>query len=148
MNKTKLFPHSFPVVLCVLFFVIAAPQCNQDQCITNEDCLPAAYCMKAPGDCEGLGTCAERPDACAEIYQPVCGCNEKEYGNACEASAAGVTVLGEKECAATVCDTSRCGPAPGMPNYTCDDGTIGGPTGRCLRTDNETCGWEIRECPH
>jgi hypothetical protein len=34
-----------------------------------------------------------------------------------------------------------------MPNYVCEDGTRAGPTGRCLRSSEGHCGWEIRECP-
>jgi len=45
------------------------------------------------------------------------------------------------------CEPSECGPALGMPSYRCPDGSWGGPTGRCLRNENGTCGWEIRECP-
>lgn len=44
------------------------------------------------------------------------------------------------------CDPTQCGPAPGMPTYQCDDGTAGGPTGRCIITESGTCGWEINEC--
>ncbi|WP_234945204.1 hypothetical protein [Anaeromyxobacter sp. Fw109-5] len=46
-----------------------------------------------------------------------------------------------------VCDPEACGPQLGMPNFTCADGSTGGPTGRCLEHANGQCGWEIRECP-
>jgi hypothetical protein len=47
-----------------------------------------------------------------------------------------------------LCDISKCGPALGMPNTICSDGkTIGGPTGRCLKNADESCGWEIIRCP-
>jgi hypothetical protein len=47
-----------------------------------------------------------------------------------------------------LCREEDCGPALGMPNWVCDDGSVGGPTGRCL-LDAETraCGWEVRSCP-
>jgi hypothetical protein len=48
---------------------------------------------------------------------------------------------------AEVCPTSACGPQLGLPNHTCTDGSIAGPTGRCLPRGNGVCGWEIRECP-
>jgi hypothetical protein len=35
----------------------------------------------------------------------------------------------------------------GMPNRKCPDGSIAGPTGRCLRHADGKCGWEIKTCP-
>jgi hypothetical protein len=46
-----------------------------------------------------------------------------------------------------VCDAARCGPALGMPNRICADGTTAGPTGRCLANADGTCGWEVIDCP-
>jgi hypothetical protein len=45
------------------------------------------------------------------------------------------------------CATSDCGPALGIANYQCPDGSEAGPTGRCLKRANGTCGWEILSCP-
>ena len=45
------------------------------------------------------------------------------------------------------CDKSACGPQLGLPNQICADGSTGGPTGRCLKNANGSCGWEIRQCP-
>lgn len=45
------------------------------------------------------------------------------------------------------CPTSECGPQLGIPSTTCSDGSVGGPTGRCLRLDTGGCGWEVRDCP-
>ena len=45
------------------------------------------------------------------------------------------------------CAKADCGPQLGIPNWTCADGTVGGPTGRCLRLASGTCGWEINNCP-
>jgi hypothetical protein len=45
------------------------------------------------------------------------------------------------------CDPKECGPRMGMPTQQCSDGTVGGNTGRCLHHPDNTCGWEIRECP-
>lgn len=45
------------------------------------------------------------------------------------------------------CAVAECGPQLGLPNWTCADGTLGGPTGRCLRRSGGSCGWEINNCP-
>lgn len=45
------------------------------------------------------------------------------------------------------CRVTECGPRPGMPVRKCDDGSLGGNTGRCLRRADGACGWEIRTCP-
>jgi hypothetical protein len=45
------------------------------------------------------------------------------------------------------CEAAACGPQLGLPNWTCADGSLGGPTGRCIRGPGGTCGWEVLECP-
>ena len=44
------------------------------------------------------------------------------------------------------CAPQECGPVPALPGWVCQDGTLGGPTGRCLRGSGGRCAWEIREC--
>lgn len=39
-----------------------------------------------------------REAICTRIYQPVCGCNSKTYGNQCEAEAAGLTAWTSGAC--------------------------------------------------
>ena len=45
------------------------------------------------------------------------------------------------------CPSADCGPALGLPSTTCADGSVGGPTGRCLRLETAGCVWEVRNCP-
>src|SRR5262245_50048820 len=45
------------------------------------------------------------------------------------------------------CAADACGPRLGMPSQQCDDGSVGGNTGRCIKLPDSSCGWEIRECP-
>lgn len=46
----------------------------------------------------------------------------------------------------TVCPRSVCGSPPEMPAYTCDDGSPGGPSGRCIADEFDVCDWEILVC--
>jgi len=56
------------------------------------------------GAADQTGTCTRIPDACDAVYDPVCGCDNVTYSNACNASAKGISVA-----KAGACDT----PTPG-----------------------------------
>jgi hypothetical protein len=45
------------------------------------------------------------------------------------------------------CEDALCGPRPRSVTLLCDDGSLGGNTGRCFRGADLACGWEIRTCP-
>jgi hypothetical protein len=65
-------------------------------------CPEGTFCSWAPeaicGATDRPGTCVRRPDACIELYQPVCGCDGVTYGNACQAASAGSSVAQDGEC--------------------------------------------------
>jgi hypothetical protein len=52
----------------------------------------------ACGAGDQTGTCRAKPQACVEIFDPVCGCDGQTYGNACEANSAGISVASPDAC--------------------------------------------------
>jgi len=71
-------------------------------CTTNEQCGEKEFCAKLYDSCGQTGKCEERPADCIEHgqihIQPVCGCDDKSYDNACLAAAAGTSVKREGKC--------------------------------------------------
>ena len=64
------------------------------------------------GFADQLGTCVEKPEACIEIFSPVCGCDGNTYANSCFADAAGVNIDHDGSCgpAGPLClDDDDCG---------------------------------------
>ena len=54
-----------------------------------------ATCNKTSSDCKGT---AIADCACTMQYDPVCGCDNKQYGNSCLATCAGVKNWTKGEC--------------------------------------------------
>lgn len=74
------------------------------KCWTAANCKAGEFCALKAGECLLptfnilQGTCAKKPQACIQLYEPVCGCDLKTYGNACMAASAGVNVATPGEC--------------------------------------------------
>ena len=67
------------------------------------ECKSDEFCNFEPDkDCGATdrgGSCEVKPGVCTADYTPVCGCDDKTYGNACSAHSAGVSVKSKGECA-------------------------------------------------
>jgi hypothetical protein len=78
-------------------------------------CAEKQYCAFAPearcGAGDMSGTCATVPDVCMHLVDPVCGCDNKTYGNSCHAAQAGISVAAKGACATpdTTPEGGRCG---------------------------------------
>ncbi len=65
-------------------------------CQDNLFCRYDAEALCGAADATGL--CTRPPEACPDVWAPVCGCNGTIYGNDCEADAAGVSVGPRENC--------------------------------------------------
>ncbi len=102
------------------------------QCSETADCEFGQYCVTAAcGD--PMGVCLGRPDSCADVYLPVCGCDGTTYSNACGAASAGVGVAGDGECG------SSCVPIECAPNSAGIDSDGDGCPDRCQEIELGFC---------
>jgi hypothetical protein len=102
--------------------------CGTVQCAPPAGCSPRCggrqYCAYADGTCgaTGAGMCVTRPDACIDLFAPVCGCDGMTYSNSCDAAAAGQNVAFDGECPTSGGDCTVTGCAPGETCMPCRGG--------------------------
>jgi hypothetical protein len=106
-------------------------------CAENVQCDSKEYCEKRSGDCNGIGFCKPRPEGCVMLYDPVCGCDGKTYGNGCVAASEGVSILHRGRCEVTI---------PCMKNEDCPSNEFClFPVGTCVGPG--TCTPKPQACP-
>ena len=85
--------------------VVSAGECpsSGEPCggIAGIECSATEFCDYPDSSCgiaDELGVCTAKPQACNDVFQPVCGCDGVTYGNACEANASGMAVASSGPC--------------------------------------------------
>ena len=94
------------VFLMASMAIISAADSNRpwqiNECYSDKDCLnkdssSEVFC-EFKGCAVETGNCVEVPELCADVYEPVCGCDGKTYGNYCELHKNKVSLKYEGEC--------------------------------------------------
>ena len=123
----------------------------QGTCGSSGECADTDFCSIANGVCltpKSLGFCKTKPDTCAQVLSPVCGCDGKTYSNSCEASIAGTSVAAAGVCGATCggvtavkcAATEFCDFTPGTCGIAAPSGACVTPPATCTALSSPVCG--------
>ena len=88
-------------------------------CASGEYCDYGGPSGVSCGAADGLGTCTARPSSCTREYLPVCGCDGRDYDNACIANLNGTDVATRGTCAEPAVDCRTTGCAAGESCFVC-----------------------------
>ncbi|MFZ5893616.1 MAG: Kazal-type serine protease inhibitor domain-containing protein [Myxococcota bacterium] len=103
--------------------------------IAGFGCAAGLYCafpIEAHcGAADQSGVCKPIPEMCTEQYSPVCGCNDKTYGNECQAAREGISIGKTGECAQTA-PAAPAAPAALAEGQTCGTRGVAGECGAGL----------------
>ena len=112
-------------------------------CLSNSQCEEGFFCSK--DTCGGEGVCTITPEFCTMLYQPVCGCDGKMYGNPCVAASSGQSISSDSSCMSpkdTCNSNSDCqsGFFCNLDNVCGGDGTCEAIPEFCAEYYSRTCG--------